>query len=221
LQESLDEFGQPETIAIGPGNEIYNGHQRLKSWADKFGDIDVDVRVANRALTEKEREKLTVFLHKGAAGEWNFDVLANEFEVDDLLDWGFEKAELDIDLWSIDDDDDSYTRNIEAPIYEIKGEKPELKDLYDKTRTKELLVEIEAAKLPEDIKDFLSAAAWRHTIIDFQKVAEYYAHADLELQRLMENNALIIIDFNRAIELGYIRLSEQVASQYREDYPSD
>ena len=99
LQESLDEFGQPETIAIGPNNELYNGHQRLKSWADKHGDLEVDVRVSNRALTEKEREKLTVFLHKGAAGEWDFDILANEFEVDDLLDWGFVEQELDLDLW--------------------------------------------------------------------------------------------------------------------------
>ena len=103
LQESLDEFGQPETIAIGPGNELYNGHQRLKSWADKYGDIDVDVRVSSRALTEKEREKLTVFLHKGAAGEWDFDVLANEFELDDLLDWGFEKNDLELDLWGEDE----------------------------------------------------------------------------------------------------------------------
>jgi len=96
LQESIDLFGQPETIAIGPGNEIYNGHQRLKSWADKYGDIEVDVRVASRELSEKEREKLTVFLHKGAAGEWDFDVLANEFDVDDLLDWGFEDWELQV-----------------------------------------------------------------------------------------------------------------------------
>jgi hypothetical protein len=57
----------------------------------------VDVRVASRELSEKEREKLTVFLHKGAAGEWDFDVLANEFEVDDLLDWGFKEFELGID----------------------------------------------------------------------------------------------------------------------------
>ncbi len=106
LQESLDEFGQPETIAIGPGNEIYNGHQRLKSWADKHGDLEVDVRVSNRPLTEKEREKLTVFLHKGAAGEWNFDVLANEFDVDDLLDWGFDEHELDLDLWGVEPEPD-------------------------------------------------------------------------------------------------------------------
>ena len=94
LQDSFEEFGQPEVIAIGPGNEVYNGHQRLKSWAAKFGDIDVDVRVASRALSEKEREKLTVFLHRGATGEWDFDTLANEFEFAELVEWGFEEWEL-------------------------------------------------------------------------------------------------------------------------------
>lgn len=96
LQESLEEFGQPEVIAIGPGNEVYNGHQRLKSWAAKFGDITVDVRVSSRALTEKEREKLIVFLHRGTIGEWDFDMLANEFEMAELVDWGFDPAELGI-----------------------------------------------------------------------------------------------------------------------------
>lgn len=101
LEESFEQFGQVEIIAIGPENQIYNGHQRLKVLSQKYGaDYEVDVRVASRALTEKEREKLTVFLHKGAAGDWDFDVLANEFELDDLLDWGFDKKELDIDLWA-------------------------------------------------------------------------------------------------------------------------
>lgn len=100
LQESLIEFGQVEPTAIGPDNELYNGHQRLKSWAAKFGDIEIDVRVSSRALSEKEREKLTVYLHKGAAGEWDFDALANEFELDELLDWGFDKKDLDLDLWA-------------------------------------------------------------------------------------------------------------------------
>jgi len=101
LVESFDQFGQVETIAIGPQNQIYNGHQRLKVLSQKYGaDYEVDVRIASRALTEKEREKLTVFLHKGAAGSWNYDILANEFELDDLLEWGFEPPELDLDLWA-------------------------------------------------------------------------------------------------------------------------
>ena len=61
LAKSLDEFSQVETFAIGPGNELYNGHQRLSVWAEEYGpDLEVDVRVSSRALTEKEREKLTV-----------------------------------------------------------------------------------------------------------------------------------------------------------------
>lgn len=96
LAQSFDEFAQVETIAIGPGNEVYNGHQRLNVWAAEYGDIEVDVRVASRALTEKEREKLTIFLHKGAAGEWDFDKLANEFELDELLEWGWTERELQV-----------------------------------------------------------------------------------------------------------------------------
>ena len=103
LNESLADFAQVETIAIGPGNEVYNGHQRLNVWAAEHGpDLEVDVRVSSRELSEKERERLTVLLHKGAAGEWDFDTLANEFELDELLEWGFEEYELglgdDLDL---------------------------------------------------------------------------------------------------------------------------
>lgn len=94
LQGSLQDFGQVEPVAIGPGNELYNGHQRLKSWASKYGDIEIDVRVSSRALTEKEREKLTVYLHRGTMGGWNFDELANTFEFSDLVEWGFDEDEL-------------------------------------------------------------------------------------------------------------------------------
>ncbi len=94
LQDSFEEFGQPEPVVIGPNNELYNGHQRLKSWMQKFGDVDVAVRVASRALAEKEREKLTVYLHKGATGEWDFEMLATEFSAPDLVEWGFEPGEI-------------------------------------------------------------------------------------------------------------------------------
>lgn len=106
LVESFDEFGQVETIAIGPNNEVYNGHQRLNVLMDKHGkDYELEVRVSSQALTEKQREKLTVYLHKGAAGEWDFDTLS-EFDLDDLLDWGFDKGELDLGLWAEDAPED-------------------------------------------------------------------------------------------------------------------
>ena len=97
LEESLELFGQIQTLAISPSNEIYDGHQRKLVWSasQKYGgDYEVDVRVASRELTEQERKKLVIYLRKGAVGEFDFDILANNFEVDDLLDWGFDDWEL-------------------------------------------------------------------------------------------------------------------------------
>jgi hypothetical protein len=106
LEESLELFGQIQTLAISPTNEIYDGHQRQLVWgaSQKYGgDYEVDVRVASRELTEQERKKLIIYLRKGAVGEFDFDILANNFEVDDLLDWGFDAKELDLTLWDNDD----------------------------------------------------------------------------------------------------------------------
>jgi len=96
LRESLLEFGQIHVICIDPDNVIIDGHQRKKVWtmAEEFGgDYEVDVRISNRPLTEIERKKLTVYLEK-AAGEWDWDILANHWETDELLDWGFTEEEL-------------------------------------------------------------------------------------------------------------------------------
>jgi hypothetical protein len=97
LVDSLDTFGQIETIAIDPTNLILDGHQREKCWgaAKQYGpDYEVDVRVASRPLTEKEHQKLIVYLHRGATGAFDFDMLANTFDVDELLEWGFTAVEL-------------------------------------------------------------------------------------------------------------------------------
>jgi hypothetical protein len=107
LEESLDEFGQVQAIAISPTNEIYDGHQRKTVWSasKKFGkDYVVDVRVSSRPLTEQERKKLVIYLRKGAVGEFDWDLLANNFDVPDLLEWGFSEQELQIGGFDLDGD---------------------------------------------------------------------------------------------------------------------
>jgi len=96
LKQSRERFEQPQVIVIGPGDVVYDGHQRLKVWADEWGpDLEVAVRVSSRALTESEREQLTVWLHRGTAGEWDFEALKG-WDTDRLLEWGFEEGELGI-----------------------------------------------------------------------------------------------------------------------------
>jgi hypothetical protein len=94
LAQSFDEFGQVETVAIGPDNEVYNGHQRLTVLLKKHGpNYEIEARQSSQALTEKQREKLTVYLHRGAAGEWDLDALAG-WDAGELVEWGFDAEEV-------------------------------------------------------------------------------------------------------------------------------
>ena len=54
-------------------------------------------RYAYRAVRWDERtaDKANVVANK-AGGMWDFDILANEFDVSDLLEWGFSEIELQI-----------------------------------------------------------------------------------------------------------------------------
>lgn len=97
------------------------------------------------------------------------------------------------------------------PQYEIKGEEPDISELVDTSKTKELIEAIKQSNVPTEIKQFLKLAAYRHLCFNYSKIAEYYAHADKETQELMEQSALVIIDFGDAIRNGFVQLSEQIS----------
>lgn len=114
-----------------------------------------------------------------------------------------------------------YTGKVEAPVYEPKNEQPHIATLCDYTRVRRLLAEIEASSLGDDEKKFLSAAAWRHAVFHYERIADYYAHASKEMQALMEASALVIIDFDQAIERGFVKLCDDIRAQYLEEYDGD
>jgi DNA modification methylase len=101
LKKSLDNFGVADPLIINTDNRIIGGHMRRRIMLQSGYKPDdlVDVRVPERELTEREAEELAIRLNKNT-GDWDFDALANNFELDDLLNWGFDKKELDIDLWA-------------------------------------------------------------------------------------------------------------------------
>lgn len=108
LKASLAKFGIADPIIINTDNMIIGGHQRKKILETLLGydpDFQIDVRVPDRELSIDEARELNVRLNKNVA-EWDFDTLANNFELDDLLDWGFDKHDLDLDLWAGDAPED-------------------------------------------------------------------------------------------------------------------
>lgn len=168
----------------------------------------VDNRLAETSAWDKPKLELAL----AELADFNFD----------LTDFGFDAPDLESIFTAPDEDaaggdagelSENYSRKIEAPIYRITGEKPELADLADTTKRDELQAEIAAADLPREVAEFLSVAADRHVVFNFRNIAEFYAHADAPTQRLMEKSALVIIDFDKAIEQGFVRLSEGMMQQ--------
>ena len=100
LKTSLDKFGMIDKPIVNAdsAHTIIGGHQR-KHVLESTGVKEIECWIPDRELTEREVEELNIRLNKNT-GSWDFDVLANEFELDDLLEWGFDKKELDIDLWA-------------------------------------------------------------------------------------------------------------------------
>jgi len=116
------------------------------------------------------------------------------------------------------EEDNKYSSKIEAPIYEPKNKKPHIMELLESTKTKQLIREISDSEVTEEEKAFLIEAAKRHNVFNYEKIADYYAHSPETMQGLMEKSALVIIDFKKAIESGYVKLCEEIKAQYMEEY---
>jgi DNA modification methylase len=106
LKTSLDKFGMIDKpiVNLDSANTIIGGHQR-KHVLEASGVKECECWIPDRELTEREVEELNIRLNKNT-GSFDFDTLANEFELDDLLEWGFDKGELDLDLWAEDAPED-------------------------------------------------------------------------------------------------------------------
>ena len=223
LMKVIKRFGFGSPIVARPNGEIIAGHTRLKA-ALELRLVEVPVRFMD--LDRDEAHLMALADNRvGEIAEWSEDLLADvlldmETKGVDITGIGWDEGELASIMAKNDplSGDAAYTTKIEAPIYEIKGERPDETDLVDKTRTLQLRAQIEEADIEPKVRAFLLAAAARHTVFSYDKIAEYYAHAPAEIQKLMEDSALVIIDFERAIELGFVKLTKDIAEAYTADH---
>tara|TARA_Y100000593_G_scaffold9824_1_gene17841 strand:+ start:633 stop:1232 length:600 start_codon:yes stop_codon:yes gene_type:complete len=109
LKDSIQRFGLVDPVIINSNkdrkNIIIGGHQRCKVAKDldikKIPCVEIDLTY------DKERE-LNVRLNKNT-GEWDMDVLANMFELEELKEIGFTDKELKI----FEDDEEEIKPEIE------------------------------------------------------------------------------------------------------------
>tara|TARA_Y100001963_G_scaffold159944_1_gene266388 strand:+ start:7119 stop:8321 length:1203 start_codon:yes stop_codon:yes gene_type:complete len=127
LRDSIQRFGLVDPVIVNTHKErkniVVGGHQRLKV-AESL-NIDKIPCVEVKLNLDKERE-LNIRLNKNV-GEWDYDNLANFFDMDELKDWGFSDA--DFKLFDIEEVvKDGLTDDDEVP--EVKESTAKLGDLW-------------------------------------------------------------------------------------------
>lgn len=102
LRDSLERFNLAEIPAINRDNTILAGHQRLKVMVMLGrGEEEIEVRVPSRPLTTVEAREYLIRSNKNT-GEWDYEGLESNFDIDELLLWGFERWELPFALANTD-----------------------------------------------------------------------------------------------------------------------
>ena len=224
LVKSIQDF--PEMLKLRPivvdeDMMILGGNMRWKASRDA-GLKEVWIEVAE-GLSEEQKQEFIVKDNVGF-GEWEWDMLANEWDTVQLEDWGLDVwpnkndcdslklADWGLDGWEhiTEEDEEIISRNIKAPEYEPKNEKPSISQLLDTTKTDKLIEKIKQSSLSNEEIMFLSHAALRHTVFNYSKIADFYAHSSKEVQELMEDSALVIVDLDKAIENGFVNLTNSV-----------
>lgn len=219
MVSAIKEFGFRIPIVARSDGSVVDGHLRLKA-AKKMGMSEVPVALADE-LTPSQVKAFRLLANQSANwAEWDTELLKLELEelkADgyDMELTGFDEGELlELDDGTGGDtgeDDGKYTDKVATPIYEPTGAEVSLADCADATHMEALLRKIDASNITPAEKTFLRHAATRHIAFNYQNIAEYYAgKASKEMQELMEESALVIIDMDRAIELGFVELSDKI-----------
>lgn len=215
IVESIKEFGFTNPILIDKKNGIIAGHGRVMA-AQKMG-IDSVPTIELSQLTETQKRAYILADNQLALNAgWDDSLLRKELE--DL-----EKLEFDISIIGFDDIfsntdqqseesilDEKYTKKTDVFTYEPSGEAPDFMALFDDSKTKQLINDINNSNITPEEKEFLRIAAYRHCVFNFQEIANFYAHSEKETQKLMEDNALVIIDYDDAIAGGFVMLTKEL-----------
>ena len=128
LKESIEKFGIVDPIIINKDMTIIGGHQRYMILNEASKRVDWEepptVPCVILDLSKEEERELNIRLNKNT-GTFDMDILANEFDIDQLVDWGFKHIDLDINIDKITEG------NIEDDhIPEVKESRVKLGDVW-------------------------------------------------------------------------------------------
>lgn len=195
LKKSLKDFPamlKLREIVVDENNRILGGHQRIKALQAQ-GKTKVMVKKAI-GLTEEQKDEFMI-KDNIANGDWDNDKLANEWDKNKLEEWG-------LPLKIASSSDYKELLEVSIPYYTPAENCPESTELADLSEVEELNDMITALKPEKGLESLLRARAAFFAEFDFQKIADYYGHADEKTQEVMRRLGLVIVMPKEAYEKG-------------------
>jgi hypothetical protein len=222
IKRSLEKYGAGRSILVDSEGEIIAGngvYEQAKALNIPIREVETDgselvVVVRKDLKTEDQARKELAVMDNSTSdsSDNNDDLLLEDFSREKLEELG-----VVVNIPDVDIDDTTYTTKINIPQYDVQGEAVGVNDLYDNEKQKSLEEKIEKSNLSEKEKEFLKYASYRHIVFNYHNIAEFYAKASKECQELMEESALVIIDYEDAIKNGYTTLSAKIQEVFQDD----
>jgi len=206
LVQSIKEF--PKMMALRPmvinkDNIILGGNMRFKALKElNYKDIPAEWIKRAEDLTEEETRRFIIADNVGF-GEHDWEILANEWDSEQLEAWG-------LDLPILKELNQEGLFDIEIPFYTPSEIQPEIFELANIDKTKDLIKKIDLLKVDERLKEILKIRASFFTDFNFQRIADYFYKENKEVQDVFKDLGLVILAPKEALERGFIELSEEV-----------
>ena len=105
-----------------------------------------------------------------------------------------------------------YVKKIKIPIFQPKGINVSLNECVDIDKFLEYMEKIDTLKQENKIDEnqykFLKLSATRFIVFNFENIAEYFCNANADMQKIMQELALVLIDYDDALKASIIEAGE-------------
>jgi len=124
LKQSIEKFGIVDPLIVNKNKNtftIIGGHQRYKIIKEAVEKVSpkeiIKIPCVVLELSKEDERELNIRLNK-SGGEFDMDILANEFDIEELKDWGFKEIELGLNIDKIDIEEEPEQDNYIITIIE-------------------------------------------------------------------------------------------------------
>ncbi len=218
LKKSLQEFPEMREIReviVDENLRILGGHMRVTA-LQALGEKTVPVKQVF-GLTEKKKDEF-VIKDNIANGDWDLDIIANEWDAEELAEWGLEDVE---DLFDTDEIIDTASENTIKEFNEDTDYN--LDKLYREKVGEEIARRIDKGikdgSIRPEIADILKVRANQCSIFNFDEIIKFYRSKDAsEVEKeLLKRLYLVFVTPKEMFEKAILKITTTTKEIYDDE----